>query len=99
MAQMTWRGDEELLERVRRAAVARGWSVNRWVTQVFAAATDPGLAGTEAERVRERLAAAGLLDPPQAVGAVVLDRNRVAQARRAAGQGRRLSDLVIEDRR
>lgn len=52
---MTWRTTEELLGRVRRQAASRGRSLNAWVTLVLDAVTDPGLAGTEAERVRERL--------------------------------------------
>jgi hypothetical protein len=96
MAQMTWRSDDELLERVKRAAEGLGRSMNEYVTTVLDAATNPDLAGTEAERLRERLEQAGLSVPrgrrrrPAAA--------EVARARSAAGRGRPLSDLVSEDR-
>jgi hypothetical protein len=71
--------------------------MNDYVSAVLAAATDPSLGGTEAERVRERLAIAGLLAPageprrrPSA--------KEVAAARRAAGKGTPLRELVREGR-
>jgi hypothetical protein len=97
MSQMTWRADDELLDRVRRAAERQGRSMNDYVTAVLDAATDPSLAGTEAERLRERLDRAGLLAP-------VGHRRRrpsareVARARTAAGAGTPLSQLVSEGR-
>ena len=96
---MTWRTSDELLERVRRQAQQRGRSLNDWVSAVLTAATDPDLAGDEAQQVRERLAAAGLLDP-----VVTAVRRRpgdadVVRARAAAGQGTPLSQLVGEGRR
>lgn len=94
---MTWRTTEELLERVRHQAASRGRSLNEWVTLVLDAATDPDLASSEADRVRERLVAAGLLAStgparrrPPAAG--------VARARAAAGRGRPLSDVVHDGR-
>lgn len=95
---MTWRSSEELLERVRRHAAAQGRSLNDWVTSVLDAATDPELAGTEAERVRERLARAGLLAP---TGPNCRSPNpeRVRQARAAAGRGTALSGIVTAERR
>ena len=98
MAQMTWRTSEELLERVRRQAAAQDRSLNEWVTLVLDAATDPALAGSEAARVRERLAQAGLLAP---VGAPRRrpSEARVRKARAAAGRGAQLSDVVRDSRR
>lgn len=96
---MTWRTSDELLERVRQQARQRGRSLNEWVTSVMAAATDPDLAGDEAQQVRERLAAAGLLDP---VGSAVRRRPADAdfvRARAAAGHGTSLSQLVGKGRR
>lgn len=97
MAQMTWRSTNERLERVRRAAQAHGRSMNDYVTAVLDVATNPNLGGTEWERLRDRLAAAGLLAEPGA------PRRRppapkVARARAAAGQGTKLSELVTEER-
>jgi hypothetical protein len=99
MAQMTWRASEELLERVRQQAKAHGRSLNEWVTQILSAVTDPSTAGTEADQIRERLRAAGILEnveprPPRPVNA-----KQLAAARRAAGRGTALSDLVTEGRR
>jgi hypothetical protein len=94
---MTWRSSDELLERVRRAAEHQGRSMNEYVNAVLDAATNPDLAGSDVERLRERLDRAGLL-------ASVGPRRprpsprRVAQARAAAGTGTSLSDLVNEGR-
>lgn len=99
MAQMTWRTSDALLERVRRQAQQQGRSLNEWVTAVLSAATDPSLAGDEAQRVRERLAAAGLLDAIEPGPNRRPDRADVDRARIAAGRGVPVSDLVAEGRR
>ncbi len=96
MAQVTWRTTDALAARVRHAAGQRGMSINEFVTRVLDAATDPELIDDESLRVRERLAAAGLLAPPGP------PRPRpspddLAGARRRAGQGHPLSDLVRDD--
>ena len=94
---MTWRATDELVERVRRAAARLGRSMNDYVSAVLDVATDPNLAGSEAERLRERLDQAGLLAPAS-------DRRRrpsrqkVARARAAAGAGTPLSELVTKGR-
>ncbi|MCC7077135.1 MAG: transcriptional regulator [Acidimicrobiia bacterium] len=98
MGQMTWRADDELIERVRRSARATGRSLNAYVTSVLDAATNPELNSDEATRVRERLAAAGILAPggsPRRRPA----RNAVAKARRSAGKGVPLSEIVSSERR
>lgn len=98
MVQMTLRVPEELQRRIRSRATEKGVSINEFATSVLDAATNPSLAGSEAERTRERLAAAGLLagwhepapePPPESV---------VAAAREAAGRGKPLSDFVSEGR-
>jgi hypothetical protein len=64
---------------------------------VLSAAIDPDLAGEETERVRARLAQAGLL----AATVPVADRpdaTAVERARRRAARGRPLADLVSEER-
>jgi hypothetical protein len=99
MAQMTWRTTEELLGRVRRQAEEQGRSLNDWVTTVLAAASDPSYAGSDAERVRERLARAGLLEATPSRSRRRPDRKRLAAARAAAGRGTPLSDLVTDGRR
>lgn len=99
MAQMTWRTDSELLERVRRQAAERGHSLNEWVTLVLSAASDPAHAGDAAEQLRERLRRAGLLEePPTVRPRRAPDTERLAQARAAAGRGTALSDLVTQGR-
>lgn len=71
--------------------------MNEFLTRVLDAVTDPELAGDDAARIRERLARAGLLAE---VGPPVVrpDPAAVAAARRAAGSGTALSDLVSTDR-
>lgn len=97
MTQVTWRAPDELVEQVRQVASRSGWSLNEYLTRLAQAATDPALAGGDTEQLRERLALAGLLapaGPPRARP----DRAAVAAARRAAGRGTPLSDLVARDR-
>lgn len=100
MPQLTLRIDDRLADDLKTHAAKAGRSVNSWASQVLQAAVDPDLAGSDAERTRERLARAGLLViPPPRPGLRRPDAKRVAHARRAAGRGTSLSDLVIEDRR
>jgi len=97
--QLTLRIDPELASGLKRAAERRGQSVNAFASAVLGAAVDPELAGDAAERTRERLARAGLLDEqPERVEAPV-DPALVSAARRAAAGGQLLSELVSEDRR
>ena len=70
--------------------------MNDYVTAVLDAATDPRLAGSDEERLRERLDQAGLLTEPGAPRRQA--REEAAAARRRAGQGTSLSQLVSEDR-
>lgn len=94
---MTWRASADLIERVRRAARRQHRSMNDYVTAVLDAATNPRLAGGEAERLRERLDQAGLLAEP-GERHIRPPREQTAGARRRAGTGTALSDLVSEDR-
>ena len=98
MAQVSWRTDDELLDRVKHAAARAGWSVNEWLTRVADAATDPDLAGSEYSRVRERLARAGLLEEATGEPTRRPDPAAVREARRAAAEGTPLSQLVIDGR-
>lgn len=97
MEQMTWRAPADLIERVRRAASRQRRSMNDYVTAVLDAATNPSLAGSEADRLRERLDQAGLLAEPGQ------QRRRPSpaeteRARSRAGRGTALSELVSRDR-
>lgn len=97
MTQVTWRAPEDLVERTRQAASREGRSLNDYLTRLAQAATDPDLAGSDVEQLRERLALAGLL-APAGPSRRRPDPAAVARARRKAGQGTPLSDLVAEDR-
>ncbi len=98
MGQMTWRGTDDLIQRVRRSARAHGRSMNDYVTAVLDAATNPDLAGDDAAMLRERLDQAGLLAPAgrarkrPAAG-------RVVAARAVASRGTPLAQLVEQGRR
>jgi hypothetical protein len=97
MQQMTWRAPAELIERVRHAARRQHRSMNDYVTAVLDAATNPRLAGSEAERLRERMDQAGLLARPgQRRSRPPAEETAAARAR--AGRGTELSRLISEDR-
>jgi len=100
MTQVTWRASDELVERVRHAARAEQRSMNDYLTHVLDAVTNPDSAGSERERLRERLARAGLLEPePEGPPRERPDRRAFEAARQAAGRGKPLSDFVSEGRR
>jgi predicted transcriptional regulator len=99
MRQVTLRLPDDLAERLKQAARAQERSVNGYATAVLAAAVDPELAGDEATRVRERLARAGLLAPTSASARRRPSKAAVARARKRAGKGRSLAELVSEGRR
>jgi hypothetical protein len=97
MSQITWRAPDELVEKVRRAAEQQGRSVNEYLSRLAEAAVNPDLADDELQRVRERLARAGL------VATTGSPRRRpepraLAAARRRAGSGTPLSELVQRER-
>jgi HicB family len=93
---LTLRVPSELAEQLRGAARERGESLNTYATGVLGAAVDPELAGSERERLRERLARAGLLATVHPASRP--DPEQLARARRAASKGRSLSDIVIDER-
>jgi hypothetical protein len=65
---------------------------------VLIAAVDPENTSDEVERVRERLRRAGLLAKPTRM-ATRPDPEAVAAARRRAGKGKPLSEIISEERR
>lgn len=97
MTQVTWRAPDELVEHARQAASREGRSLNDYLTRLVRAATDPDLAGSDVDRLRERLAMAGLLTPAGPPRRRP-DPAAVTRARREAGRGTPLSDLVAEGR-
>ncbi len=98
MTQITVRADEPLAAAVRRRAADEGKSMNEAMLMLMRVYVDPDLAGTDAERIRERLKRAGLLASPVPVQAVAPDPAKLARARAAAGAGTALSTLVNADR-
>jgi len=98
MHQLTLRLPDEIAHRLKQAAGEAERSVNSYATAVLSAAVDPELAGDESARLRERLARAGLLAPtgPRQERP---DPTQLRRARRQAGKGRPLSEIVSEDRR
>lgn len=96
--QMTIRADEELIERVKRSAAAAGRSMNEWSNLVFRAATDPEAAGSEIERIRERLRNAGVLAEHQPLPGGPPDPDLVRAAGQRATTGTPLSSYVSEGR-
>src|SRR5690349_1145669 len=97
MSQVTWRAPDELVDRVRAAAAREQRSMNDFLTTVLDAATNPELAGDHAARIRERLAAAGLLVPSGPTRRRP-DPARLEIARRKAGRGTPLAEIVAGDR-
>lgn len=98
MARLTIRADDDLVERVRQAAAEKGLSVNAYVSHVLDMATNPEYATSSFERVSERLRAADLLAERSAQGETPLRPESVAAARKAAGRGTMLSEIVAADR-
>lgn len=96
--QVSWRADEELVERAKRRARELNKSLNGYLSFVVDTATNPEAAGTEAERLRERFAAAGLLaESPPPRGPLPTEEELV-EARREAGKGTPLSDYITSGR-
>jgi hypothetical protein len=98
MSQITWRASDELVERVRRAAEQQGRSLNEYLTRLAEAAVNPDWADDDVQRLRERLVRAGLVVTPSAPRRRP-DRQALAAARRRAGAGTPLSELVQRERK
>jgi plasmid stability protein len=99
MAQLSIRLDDELARQVKLHAATLGRSVNGLVVSVLAAVVNPDLEDSESERTRARLERAGLLVPSRGrPRGTPPDRRRVADARKSAGAGTSLSQLVSDGR-
>ena len=98
MQQITWRADDELVARIKMSAQDQRISMNEYLTRIAQAATDPSLSSNAIEEIRSRLRLAGLLSDFEARDMVRPDEDAVAAARRRAGQGTPLSELVRANR-
>ena len=98
MAQLTLRLDDDLVDALKAKAKEEGRSLNASAAFVLRAWVDPDLAGDEAARLRERFRRAEILWEPPRLNRRRQDPEVVARARRAAGEGKPLSDYVSEGR-
>lgn len=99
MRQLTLRIPDELSEALKEESARRSTSVNRLARAVLEAAVNPDLEDDESAQLRVRLRRAGLLADIPSRRANPPDMGRLEAARRAAGQGKPLSELVSEGRR
>lgn len=99
MSQVSWRAPDALVERVQRTAAAQRRSMNEFITQVLDIATSPDSGDPEEIRLRARLERAGLLVVPMHWDEVVPAAAEIEAARKEAGSGTALSDLVSHERR
>jgi hypothetical protein len=98
MVQVTLRIPEDLANGLKAAAEERDMSVNRYATAVLTAATDPGLAASEQEELIARLSRAGLLEPAPTRTQPEAETDLLERARKHAGAGRSLAEIVSSDR-
>ena len=98
MKQVTWRADKELVARVKVRAQEQQVSMNEFLTRVAQAATDPSNTSSAVEEIRSRLRLAGLLSDFQVPDLEPPDEEAVAEARKRAGQGTPLSEIVRDNR-
>jgi len=99
MANVTLRLPDETWAAVKDAAAREDQSANTYVVNVLTAVTDPHNARDELERIRERLRRAGLLEMPPPTTKRRPDRAALRAARRRAGRGTPLSEILEQDRR
>lgn len=100
MKQLTLRVDDDLADALKSVAAEHGESVNAYAQSVLRAAVDPAHAGSEIQRMRERLARAGLLARvKRGLESERPSEEELARARAEAGKGTPLSQLVSEGRR
>lgn len=98
MQQITWRAPDALAASLKTQASHLQMSMNEYLTRIVQAATDPALAESLVEEIRARLRLAGLLAEAPAPPAAMPDAETAAAARRRAGSGTSLSDIVLSDR-
>lgn len=98
MAQISLRIPDELADDLKSEARNQKLSLNGYLTFVLRTATDPEFAGNEADQLRDRFRRAGMLSEWSKPIGERASREELAEARRKAGEGANLSDLVAEDR-
>ncbi len=101
MAQLSLRIDDDLHRRARQAAAASGVSLNGYITRLLTVAMDPAADEPDADRIRARLAAAGLIDSatrPAAPQHTPADEERFQAALSRSRGGTTGSSLVAQER-
>lgn len=101
MAQLSLRIDDALHRRARQAADAAGVSLNSYIGRVLSVAVDPSADEPDADRIRARLAAAGVIDspvPPPPPDHSSSDEQRFQDALARSGGGTPGSALIEQER-
>ncbi len=100
MGQLSIRIDDELHRRARLAAQSSGTSLNGYIARVLRIAVDPSADEPEADRIRARFAAAGLIDSPNAPEGrrTPAERSAFEAARSRTGGGTAGSELIAAER-
>lgn len=99
MAQISLRISDDLARDVKADARRQKLSVNGYITFILKSASNPDFGGSEAERVRDRLRRAGLLE--EWIGEPEVQPPTTEEfetARAKASKGKSLTDLVLEER-
>lgn len=101
MVQLSLRIDEHLHREATTAARASGTSLNAYIARVLRIAIDPTSDEPDADRIRTRLAAAGLIDARDAAAIPARDEEDEARFQAALARSRggtSGSALISEDR-
>lgn len=101
MVQLSLRVDEDLHRRASQAAQTAGTSLNGYIARVLRVALEPHSGEPDAERIRARLVAAGLIEvaqPPAGPPITADEESRFQEALARSGGGTPGSALVAEER-
>jgi hypothetical protein len=88
-----------LVSQVKNLARSDGLSLNEWLTRVMTVLTQADDAETPGQRLRSRLRGAGLLASGNPVAIAPPSEAALSEARRKAGAGTPLAEIVSADRR
>ena len=98
MGQVTWRAPDDLIRRAQSLAAADGISMNEFLSRVLTLATNSDEDDAPAVRLRNRLKAAGLLAGGDGAVPSRPSAEALTRARRAAGRGTSVAQVVSEMR-